>query len=151
MNNSAANTNGRSYAGNFGRSGSNGRQTGWSNRTFQGADTYNNGGRSFSGSIRWNNTNNRTLPNRSFNGDNGSRSNQGQSVDGRRFGNGSSTRRHAHLKVSLPIQELSKAEAIVVLAEAEQFRAEVIAALVEAVPAEAVALVVVVNIMSSNI
>ena len=51
MNNSAANTNGRSYAGNFGRSGSNGRQTGWSNRTFQGADTYNNGGRSFSGSI----------------------------------------------------------------------------------------------------
>ena len=92
MNNSAANTNGRSYAGNFGRSGSNERQTGWSNRTFQGADTYNNGGRSFSGSIRWNNTNNRTLPNRSFNGDNGSRSNQGQSVDGRRFGNGSSTR-----------------------------------------------------------
>ena len=59
--------------------------------------------------------------------------------------------RHAHLKVSLPIQELSKAEAIVVLAEAEQFRAEVIAALAEAVPAEAVALVVVVNIMSSNI
>ena len=47
---------------------------------------------SFSGSIRWNNTNNRTLPNRSFNGDNGSGSNQGQSVDGRRFGNGSSTR-----------------------------------------------------------
>lgn len=92
VNNSAANTNGRSYAGNFGRSGSNGRQTGWSNRTFQGADTYNNGGRSFSGSIRWNNTNNRTLPNRSFNGNNGSRSNQGQSVDGRRFGNGSSTR-----------------------------------------------------------
>ena len=59
--------------------------------------------------------------------------------------------RHVHLKVNLPIQELSKAEAIVVLAEAEQFRAEVIAALVEAVPAEAVALVVVVNIMSSNI
>ena len=48
--------------------------------------------------------------------------------------------RHAHLRVSLPIQELFKAEAIVVLAEAEQFRAEVIAALV-----------VVVNIMSSNI
>ena len=45
--------------------------------------------------------------------------------------------RHAHLRVSLPIQELFKAEAIVVLAEA--------------VPAEAVALVVVVNIMSSNI
>lgn len=59
--------------------------------------------------------------------------------------------RHAHLKVSLSIQELSKAEAIVVWAEAEQFRTEVIAALVEAVPAEAVALVVVVNIMSSNI
>ena len=59
--------------------------------------------------------------------------------------------RRAHLKVSLPIQELSKAAAIVVLAEAKQFRAEVIAALVEALPAEAVALVVVVNIMSSNI
>ena len=53
--------------------------------------------------------------------------------------------RHVHLKVSLPTQELSKAEAIVALAEAELFQAEAIAALVEVVPAEAVALAVVVK------